>query len=179
VADPTPPPTPRPIPGGGINVRRRMVMYLALGTLVLSLVFALVLGAFAYFMVKSGRARYSDQVPSDFPSDVYLCNPFFVNHSIVFDSPDNGTHYELEGDCQVSQAVLSPTYVSELEYRGWTVHDDGQGDLTAYSYETHREVSVVLNDSGAGANATTVRIVVLSRVLPVPDDFALPTPSPR
>jgi hypothetical protein len=124
--------------------------------------------------VRGTNPRVSDQLPSDLPARVYLCDHFQVARSFVV-SVDGGRHFQIQGDCPLNRLVAHDRYISELAFRGWTVHDDGT-NISAYSYERFEALTVAFSDSPANANAATVTIDAFTNVKPVPPDFALPSP---
>lgn len=158
----------------GENGRPRRLALLALtGSLAIAtvLVFA---GTGLFFLVTGTNARVSDRLPPDLPEKVYLCDHFQLTRSFVVNA-DGGRHYQLQGDCPVNPLVAHDRYISELAFRGWTVHDDG-ANINAFDYERYQALTVTFAESANNVNAATVTIDAFTNVRPIPPDFALPSP---
>jgi hypothetical protein len=154
------------------------MLVVSIGALVLVLAFLVFAAATALFLVRNGQV--SDTLPSHLPREVPICTGFMPAHVIVFDA-DTGKRYEIQGDCPEDSVQLDDDMIHLMEYLGWTVHDDGQGDLSAYNYEKQETLTVTLSDSSSASNQTTVMLEMQTNVKSVPSDFPPRTgsPSPR
>jgi hypothetical protein len=180
-----PPNDPAP-PGAGrrVNAGRRLILYFLVGSIALSFIFAAIMVAFAFAMLNNGTLRYSERVPADLPTGVWLCDNIVVKRSFVTQQADithlaqPGTKqlvYEVDGDCPVTPEHVRDAYVSELAYRGWTVHGAGDGGLWAYNYERRIGVSVDLRQSDANPNQTSMVLKAVTN-FKTPDEFIQPAP---
>ncbi|MFN2465140.1 MAG: hypothetical protein ABR598_02615 [Candidatus Dormibacteria bacterium] len=139
------------------------------------LVFA---GAEAFYLVKNGKATVSDTLPANLPKQIPICTGFRAGHTIVVNAA-GGKRYEVQGECPESRPQLVDDLTNQMAYIGWTVHDDGAGNLSGYDYQRHQRIDVALNNSSSQANQTTVTIDLQTEVNGVPSDFPTPPPSPK
>ena len=153
-----------------------MLLFFRIGALVLVLGFLVFAGAEAFYLVRNGRAQVTDTVPPDLPKEIPICDGFTPAHTIIVDTSP-GKRYEVQGDCPVNRLQLVDDLTNQMAYEGWTVVDDGAGNLSGYMYTKHERIDVGLSDSSAGSNQTTVTIQLQTAVTAVPSDFP-PAPSP-
>lgn len=152
------------------------MLFFSIGAVILVAGFIIFAGAEAYYMVKNGKATVSDTLPANLPKQIPICTGFKPAHTIVLDA-SGGKRFEVQGDCPENRLQLVDDLINLMQYAGWTVHDDGAGNLSAYDYERHAHIDVVLTDSNDSANQTTVNMDMQTGVTPVPSDFPQPTPS--
>ncbi|MGI8609408.1 MAG: hypothetical protein ACR2MY_09315 [Candidatus Dormibacteria bacterium] len=170
---PMPPPpsgsTPPAPPDGG-HGGRRVLLFFSIGALVLVLGFLVFAGATALYFVRNGRAQVTDTLPTHLPTEIPICTGFQPSHTIIVDVA-GGKRYDIQGDCPVNRLQLNDTLTNQMEYLGWTVHDDGQGNLSGYDYTRHERLDVGLTDSTSASNQTTVMIELQTAIKAVPSDF--------
>jgi hypothetical protein len=154
-----------------------MLLLFSVGALVLVFGFLIFAGAAALYFVRNGRAQVTDTLPADLPGEVPICTGFQPAHTIIVDAA-GGKRYDIQGDCPENRLQLNDDLVKQMEYLGWTVHDDGQGNLSAYDYTRRERLDVGLSDSTNTSNQTTVTIELQTAVTAVPSGFPRPTPSP-
>jgi len=183
---PPPQTPPAPPPGSSLPPRfhtergRRTLALFGVGALVLVLGFLIFTGAEFLYLVRSGNTRVSSTVPSDLPSEVPFCTGFLPNRSFST-KLDDGKHYIIQGDCPENQLQLDDDLTRLLQYKGWTVHDDGQGTLTTYSYQRHQRLDIGMTGSNSPSNQTAVTMELWTGLKQPPDGFpaqATPSPSP-
>jgi len=137
--------------------------------------FSIFAGTYVYFLTQGGPT-VSNSLPN-LPADVFICDHFAFARAEVHDLGGGSRLYDVTGDCPVNAGALGDTYISELEYRGWTVHQDSSGSINAYSYGAHEQLTSTFSSSDTVPNQTTVNFVVATGQ-PVPAGFPSPFPSP-
>lgn len=173
-----PPPPPGPIPpeyhgAGG----RRVLLLLSIGAIILVAGFLIFASAEALYLVRNGKTQITDTLPSNLPKEFPICPGFMPAHTIVVDTT-KGKHYDIQGDCPESRPQLVDDMTVQMESSGWTVHNDGAGNLSAYEYERHERLDAVLVDSNNASNQTTVSMQIDTVVTAVPSGFPPRSPSP-
>ncbi|MEA2683955.1 MAG: hypothetical protein QOK05_2283 [Chloroflexota bacterium] len=180
-----PPPAPSPSspefhgPGG-----RRVLLLFSIGAIILVAGFLIFAGAEALYLVRNGKAQVTDTLPSNLPKEFPVCPGFIPAHTIVVDT-STGKHYDIQGDCPENRPQLVDDLTQLMASAGWTVHNDGTGDLSAYFYDKHERLDVALVDSNNASNQTTISMQIDTGVLKVPSDFPplegspSASPSPR
>ena len=164
-------------PPGSEHRGRRILLLFSIGALVLVLGFLIFAGAAAIYFVRNGKAQVTDTLPSDRPKEIPICTGFQPAHTIIVDAA-GGRRYDIQGDCPENRLQLNDDLIKQMESVGWTVHDDGQGNLTAYDYTRQETLDVGLADSTSGSNQTTVTIELQTAVKAVPSGFPRPTATP-
>jgi hypothetical protein len=157
------------------NGGRRFLIALSFGAIGLTLAVIVLAGLGTFFIVNSGQAKVVSST-GDLPKELVLCPNFQPSRMVLIDLGKAGKHYRVEGECPVSRAELSGTYVSDLEYAGWTVHTDASGNMTAYRYSSREFVAIVVGQGSSNSNATSVTLDMATGQ-DVPPDFP-PGPSP-
>ena len=174
-----PPPGPLPPQFHGARGRRTLLLF-SIGAIILVAGFLVFAGAEALYLVRNGKAQVSDTLPANLPKEIPICTGFIPAHTFVVDL-GNGKRYEVQGDCPESSVQLVDDMTNQMASGGWTVHDDGAGNLAGYDYERHERIDVALVDSSSASNQTTVTIQMETHVDQVPSDFpprsASPSPS--
>ena len=159
---------------------RRTLALFGIGALVLVLGFLIFTGAEFLYLVRSGNTQVTSTVPADLPPQVPFCTGFQPNRSFST-KVDGGMHYLIQGDCPENLLQLDNDLTRLVQYNGWTVHDDGQGTLTTYSYERQQQLDIGMNDSNSPSNQTAVTMEIWTNQKRPPDGFptkAVPSPSP-
>lgn len=154
------------------------MMFLVAGAVMLVVVFLVVVGLVNLFISKHPNASVTTPTVSSLPRELALCDSFKPSQVVLLDLGKGEKHYQVTGDCPVSSLVLDDNYVAELEYRGWTVHDDGSGNLFAYDYQRHQTLTAGITDSNNGDNQATLSIEMVTSVSSPPDGFPGSSPSP-
>jgi hypothetical protein len=155
------------------------MLFFSIGALVLVLGFVAFAGVTALYLLRNGRAQVTDTLPTNLPSEIPICTGFIPAHTIIVDVA-GGKRYDIQGDCPVNRSQLNDDLVNKMEFLGWTVHDDGQGDLSAYDYSRHETLDITITDSSSSSNQATVMMEVQTAVTAVPSDFPkVAGPSPR
>lgn len=173
-----PPPTPDPLASESHGPRgRRTLLFFGIGAIILVLGFLGFAGAEALYLIRNGKAQVSDTVPADLPKEIPICTGFSPAHTIVVDL-GHGKRYEVQGDCPEDRLQLVDDVTNQMASGGWTVHNDGAGNLSGYDYERHERIDIALVDSNNASNQTTVTIQMETGVNQVPSDFPQPSPSP-
>ncbi|HEV1997425.1 MAG TPA: hypothetical protein VGR61_04750 [Candidatus Dormibacteraeota bacterium] len=167
------PPPPRAGSGG-----RRVLLLFSIGALVLVFGFLIFAGAAALYFVRNGKAQVTETLPANLPKEIPICTGFQPAHTIIVDVA-GGRRYDIQGDCPVNRLQLNDDLINQLEYLGWTVHDDGQGNLSGYSYTRQERLDVGLTDSTGSSNQTTLMIELQTAVKAAPSGFPHFTPSPH
>ena len=146
------------------------------GLIILTVLMVLLVAGFAvvagvYLIARLGGVR-ADVVGIDkLPKDVFVCDHFQPSSGVITVTNGSQQRFEVSGDCPENLDSLSDTLTSELEYRGWTVHSDTAGNITAYNYSNHEALSATLGDSASQDNATTVSLLVFTSQKEPPPDF--------
>lgn len=170
-----------PPPGNAGSSGRRALLFFSIGALVLVLGFLVFAGATALYFVRNGRAQVTDTLPSNLPREIPICTGFQPAHTIIVDVA-GGKRYDIQGDCPENTVQLNDDLVNQMEFLGWTVHDDGQGDLAGYNYAKRETIDVSLSDSSSASNQATVMIEMQTAVKTPPSDFprsaVAPSPHP-
>ncbi|HEY8739389.1 MAG TPA: hypothetical protein VIN56_02190 [Candidatus Dormibacteraeota bacterium] len=180
---PNRPPVPGPPPRSSIPPQyqgqsgRRVLLFFSIGAVILVAGFLLFAGAEALYLVRNGKAQVTDTLPANLPKQIPICTGFKPAHTIVVET-GGGKRYEVQGDCPENRLQLVDDLTNQMQYIGWTVHDDGTGALSAYDYERHQLIELTLADSASGSNQTTVTMDMQTGVTAVPSGFARPSPSP-
>lgn len=159
-------PPPPEVGHGG----RRVLLLFSIGALILVFGFLVFAGAAALYFVRNGRAQVTETLPANVPKEVPICVGFQPAHTIIVDVA-GGKRYDIQGDCPVNRLQLNDDLTTQLEYLGWTIHDDGQGNLSGYHYTRQERVDIGLTDSTSGSNQTTLMIELQTSVKVVPSDF--------
>ena len=164
-----PPPPGPPYFRSGSAARRNgpLVMWLSIFLVSGSL---LLLGAAVggYFLIRGTNPRFVDGVPADLPADVFVCNHAAGVQSFSITGPGTRKQFVIRGTCPVDHFEVGKAYVSELEYRGWTVHDGGGDGLTAYAFGHQEALEVTFSEDGSNSNATTIVEEVQTETGPPP-----------
>jgi hypothetical protein len=159
------------------------MMFLVVGAVLLVATFLIAVGLVSLLFIKHPNTSVSTPTVNDLPHELALCDNFKSSSIVLLDLGKGERHYQVSGDCPVSTLVLRDAYVAQLEYLGWTVHDDGSGNLACYSYTRHEVLNAGMTDSSAGANQSTLSVELVTGVAAPPDGFPLvqvsPTGSPR
>jgi len=172
-------PPPGPPPGApprfprGVHGRRATLAAIIAAMLIVA-GFTLVAGIYTLSSLQGVRAIVIE--PADLPGDVFICDAFHQSQGVLYDSGKRGRHYQLIGTCTATLDSLPETMISELEYRGWTVHTDGDGNLDSYNYASHEEMTAALSESGTDPTTTNIVVDVYTSVTR-PPEFPNPTSS--
>ncbi|MFN2462906.1 MAG: hypothetical protein ABR573_03255 [Candidatus Dormibacteria bacterium] len=183
-----PPRTPAPPrPSGDLPPQfhtprgRRTLALFGAGALVLVLGFLAFTAVEFFFLMRGGsNTVVSTTIPADLPAQVPFCTAFKASRS--FSTPvEGGRHFLVQGDCPENRLQLEDDLIGLMKDNGWTVHDDGQGSLTSYSYDRHQRLDIGINDSNSPANQAAVTVEVWTGLTHPPDGFPRPSvsPSPR
>jgi hypothetical protein len=153
------------------------MLLFGIGAVVLVLVFVLVVGSSIFYLLTNGKTQVlSNRLPPGFPREVPLCAGFTPSRS--FSTPqDGGTHFLVQGDCPENLLQLDDDLTRMMQYNGWTVHDDGQGSLSSYSYDRHARLDVGMTNDNSPANESAVQIDVWTGLTRPPDGFPSPVAS--
>lgn len=147
------------------------------GALVLVVGFLIFTGAEFLYLMRSGTTQVSSTVPADLPHEVPFCTGFVPNRAFST-KLEGGKHFIIQGDCPENHLQLDNDLTRLLQYNGWTVHDDGQGTLSTYSYERQQRLDIGLNGNNSPSNQTAVTIELWTGLTHPPDGFARPATSP-
>ncbi len=155
------------------------MMLLVIGGVLLVAIFLIAVGLVSLLFLKHPNTNVSTPSVKDLPHELALCDNFKPGTIVLLDLGKGEKHFQVTGDCPVSALALRDVYVAQLEYLGWTVHDDGMGNLTSYSYDRKEVLNAGLADSSNGANQATLTVELIEAVTSPPDGFprAQPTPS--
>ncbi|GAC1581364.1 MAG: hypothetical protein NVS3B24_17780 [Candidatus Dormibacteria bacterium] len=168
---PSPPPPASNLPPQFHSERgRRTLALFGVGALVMVAAFVLFTAAQFFYLVRSGNARVSSAVPADLPAEVPFCTGFEPNRSFST-ALDGGKHFLVQGTCPENHLQLDNDLTRLLQYNGWTVHDDGQGTLSSYSYDRHQRLDISINPNGVPANQAAVTVEVWTGLKRAPDGF--------
>jgi hypothetical protein len=162
-----------PLPG---RTTRRTLLLLSIVVSLLVIALMVTAGIYTFATLRTARAEIID--PSKVPADVFVCTGFHASQSWVYDNGGSHRHYQLIGECPDNPLALTETYISELEYRGWTVHTDGGGNLNAYNYTATQALTINMADSQNVPNQSALTLDVYTGQDRPPDFPAVPSPSP-
>ena len=138
--------------------------------------FTLLAGLYTLGTLQGVRALVIE--PADLPHDAYTCDGFKQAQGVLYDSGQPGQALPADRRLRGQLQPLPDTMISELEYRGWTVHSDGAGNLDAYSYTTHEELTASMAASSADPTMTSISVDVYTGLTQLPADFPGLSPSP-
>jgi hypothetical protein len=147
------------------------MMFLVVGAVLLVTTFLIALGLVSLLFIKHPNTSVSTPTVKDLPRELALCDNFKPGTIVLLDLGKGEKHYQVSGDCPVSALALRDLYVAQLEYLGWTVHDDGSGNLTCYGYGRHQVLNAGLADSGNGPNQSTLTVEMITGITSPPDGF--------
>jgi hypothetical protein len=158
------------------------MMFLIIGAVLLAATFLILVGLVSLFFARHPNTNVSTPAVKDLPPELVLCDHFKPGNIVLLDLGKGEKHYQVTGECPLSALALRDIYVASLEYAGWTVHDDGSGNLTCYNY-THRELlNAGVTDSSSTANQSSLSIELITAVASPPTGFpqlgTTPSPSP-
>src|ERR1700694_2909714 len=111
---------------------RRTMMFLIIGAVLLAATFLVLVGLVSLFFARHPNTNVSTPAVQDLPPELVLCNHFKPGNIVLLDLGGGEKHYQVAGDCPLSALALRDPYVQSLQYLGWTVRDDGSGNLTCY-----------------------------------------------
>jgi hypothetical protein len=172
--------SPQPAPNRG---GRRAMMFLVIGAILLVAIFLIAVGLVSLLFIKHPNTSVSTPTIKDLPHELALCDNFRSSTIVLLDLGKGEKHFQVTGDCPLSTLALRDVYVAQLEYLGWTVHDDGSGNLSCYSYARQEVLNAGLSDSSNGANQSTLSVELVTGVSGAPDGFprvqSTPSGSPR
>jgi hypothetical protein len=158
------------------------MMFLVVGAVLLVATFLIAVGLVSLLFIKHPNTSVSTPAIRDLPHELALCDHFRSSTILLLDLGRDEKRYQVTGDCPQSSLALRDVYVPQLEYLGWTVHDDGSGNLTCYSYDRKEVLNAGLSDSGNGANQSTLTVELLTGITSPPDSFpqvpSTPSPAP-
>jgi hypothetical protein len=171
---------PQPAPNHG---GRRAMMFLLIGGVLLVATFLIGVGVVSLIFIKHPNTSVSTPTVKNLPRELALCDNFKSGTIVLVDLGKGEKHFQVTGECPLSSLALRDLYVAQLEYLGWTVHDDGSGNLSCYSYDRKEVLNAGLSDSSNGANQSTLTVELVTGVANPPDGFPLlqatPQPSPK
>lgn len=171
------PPAGLPRPVQQARAGRRTVLWVAFGTVALSFAVLVFLGAAAIFL---NGARADVLEFKDLPNSVPLCDNFEPSRLLRFQVTDpqgnRHTAYHIEGGCPVAPVVLNDKYIAVMKDLGWTVHDQGDGNLVAYAYERHEDLIASIDVDGDNPNQSRLQLDIHTNA-DIPKDFPSPSPS--
>ncbi len=153
-------------------------MFLIVGAVLLVATFLIAVGLVSLLFIKHPNTSVSTPTVKDLPSELALCDNFRSNSIVLLDLGKGERHYQVTGECPTSALALRDSYVADLEYLGWTVHDDGSGNLTCYSYGRHEVLNAGIGDSSSVDNQAGLTVELITAVGSPPDGFPLLQPSP-
>jgi len=154
-------------------------MFLIVGAVLLVATFLIAVGLVSLLFIKHPNTSVSTPTVKDLPSELALCDNFRSNTIVLLDLGKGERHYQVTGECPTSALALRDSYVADLEYLGWTVHDDGNGNLTCYNYGRHEALNAGIGDSSSADNQATLSVELITAVGAPPDGFPLqPSSSP-
>ena len=134
--------------------------------------FLVVAGAFVLAQLNGVKADVASL--DALPDDVFICDHFKPSSGVVIVSSGSQRRYNVSGDCPQNTDSLSGELTGELEYRGWTVHVDNDGNINAYNYASHEAMNVGIEESPNQDNAASVEVLVFTGQDKVPADFPSP-----
>jgi hypothetical protein len=173
-----PPPKPQGgVPGTGHGGRRTM-MFLVIGAVLLVATFLIAVGVVSLIFIRHPNTSVSSPSVKDLPHELALCDHFKPGNILLLDLGKGERHYQVSGECPTSALALRDVYVAELEYIGWTVHDDGSGNLSCYSYDHGEVLNAGITDSSNGDNQSSLSVELITGVGQPPDGFPQLRPSP-
>jgi hypothetical protein len=159
------------------------MMFLIIGAVLLAATFLILVGVVSLFIAKHPNTNVSTPAVNDLPSELVLCDHFKPANTVLLDLGKGEKHYQVTGDCPLSALALRDDYVSSLTYVGWTVHDDGMGNLTCYDYDRKEVLTAGITDSSSNANQSTLSVELITAVTSPPTGFpkiiSSPSPSPQ
>ena len=138
--------------------------------------FLLFAGVEFVYLVRSGNTQVTSTLPTDLPKEVPFCTGFRPNRAFS-NQLEDGRHYVVEGDCPENRLQLDDDLTRLLQYNGWTVHDDGQGTLSSYSYARHQRLDIGVSDNNSPSNQASVTLELWTGLKQPPDGFPAPAPS--
>src|SRR6202171_6686890 len=139
---------------------RRAMMFLIIVAVLLAAAFLILVGVVSLFIAKHPNTNVSTPAVNDLPSELVLCDHFKPANTVLLDLGKGEKHYQVTGDCPLSALALRDSYVSNLAYVGWTVHDDGRGNLTCYNYTRREVLNAGITDSSSTAKQTSLAVEV-------------------
>src|ERR1035437_4068175 len=154
------------------------MMFLVTGAVLLLAIFLIAVGLVSLLFIKHPNTSLSTPTVKDLPHELALCDNFKSGTIVLLDLGKGEKHFQVTGDCPVSTLALRDVYVAQLEYLGWTVHDDGSGNLSCYSYGRQEVLNAGLGDSSNGANQSTLTMELVTGVTSPPDGFPRVQPTP-
>jgi hypothetical protein len=160
------PPPAAPNHGG-----RRAMMFLVVGAVLLVATFLIAVGLVSLVFIKHPNTSVSTPSVKDLPHELALCDNFRPSSIVLLDLGRNERHYQVGGECPVSRLALRNLYVAQLEYLGWTVHDDGNGNLSCYNYDRQEVLNANLQDSSGSPNQSTLQVELVTGITNPPDGF--------
>src|SRR5258708_37337709 len=153
-------------------------MFLIVGAVLLVATFLIAVGLVSLLFIKHPNTSVSTPTVKDLPSELALCDNFRPNSMVLVDLGKGERPYQLTGECPISSPALRDSYIADLEYLGWTVHDDGSGNLTCYSYGRHEVLNAGIGDSSSTDNQASLTVELITAVGSPPDGFPFLQASP-
>jgi hypothetical protein len=147
------------------------MMFLVIGAVLLVATFLIGVGLVSLIFIRHPNTSVSTPTVKDLPHELALCDNFKPGTIVLLDLGKGEKHFQVTGDCPLSTLALRDVYVAQLEYLGWTVHDDGSGNLTCYSYGRKEALNAGLSDSSNTANQSTLSVELVTGVTSPPDGF--------
>ena len=154
------------------------MMFLIIGAVLLAATFLILVGLVSLFIAKHPNTNVSTPAVNDLPSELVLCDHFKPSNIVLLDLGKGEKHYQVTGDCPLSALALRDGYVAALEYVGWTVKDDGRGNLNCYHYARREVLNAGINDSSSTANQSTLSVEMITGLGSPPTGFPRVRPSP-
>jgi len=155
--------------------RPQLVLWLIIGLALVATSVIVFAALGAYFLFRGGKAAFSEGLVRSMPKDVWICDNYTSARSLTLQLAPGGARYQVQFECPESPAALDSDYVSELEYRGWTVRDDGTRGVTAYSYTTAEALDASFQESSPNRTSVTLDVETASK--PPPDFPVVASPS--
>src|SRR5258708_34998574 len=131
-------------------------MFLIVGAVLLVATFLIAVGLVSLLFIKHPNTSVSTPTVKDLPQELALCDNFRSSTIVLLDLGKGERHYQVTAECPTSALALRDSYVADLEDLGWTVHDDGHGNLTCYSYGRHEALNAGIRDSSRTDNLASL-----------------------
>jgi hypothetical protein len=154
------------------------MMFLIIGAVLLASTFLILVGLVSLFIARHPNTNVSTPGVNDLPSELVLCDHFKPANIVLLDLGKGEKHYQVTGDCPLSALALRDSYASSLVSAGWTVHDDGRGNLNCYDYNLKEVLNAGITDSSSTANQSSLSVEMITAVGSPPTGFPQVSPSP-